>query len=351
MKTSLFITLLCFLLISFSACGTEKTDDLNNKGQEEENKEGDDKDNENTSDELALFYFSLEKENNETVKVYVHVYDSLYTMFRVVHEVNLNHFKDLWRIRESHMCEYVNGKMNELYPILTSGENEFVWYSAREGVEEATGGYHGNERIDVDPNYGNIEFFADGQPLDLSNAISLTAAESFHYVQHSTMHQTGTGGLVGTPGYTLVPGNPLECYHEKKTVFENGGYTTYNKLEWADNNTPVLRSYFGLFCVTTDVSKEGYSEDGTRVIFNDDGGMKLVSNGSRVVLLNNDLNIKVTCDSRLLNPSGYTTTTMVWDRSVYHKYYNRVGGGGTVINTKKGDKWEAEATIRFEKIN
>lgn len=343
-KITLIISAILFSLTTSNGCSSGHIELPNDKKQEEEHKE------EDTEVDLSPIYFSLDKGAQETVKVYVQVYDSLYAMFRVVHEINLDHFKNLWRIKESHMYEYKNDKMIERYPILTSGENEFVWYSAREGVEEATGGYHGSERIDIDPNYGSIEFVADGQAIDLSKTVTLTAAESFHYIQRSTMHQTGTGGLIGSPGYVPVPGNPLECYHEKRTVFEDGGYTTYNKLEWADNNTPVLRSYFGLFCVTPNVSKEGYSEDGSHVTFNDDGGMKLVTEGTKIVMLNNDLNIKVTCDSRLVQPQGYKTTTMIWDRNVYHKYYNRVGGGGVTINTMQGDKWEAEASIHFEKI-
>lgn len=345
-KISLLFTI-SLMLISFSACSTNTIEPSDNKKdkKEEGNKEEDD-----IQLMLSPIYFSFDKGEQGTVKVYVQVSDSLYAMFRVVHEVNANHFKNLWRIGESHMYVYKDGQMEEQYPILTAGENEFVWYSAREGVEEATGGYHGNERIDADPNYGSIVFFADEQAIDLSEAIPLTAAKYFHYIQHTTMHQTGAGGLIGSPGYVPVPGNPLECYHEKKTVFEGGGYVTYNKLEWADNNTPVLRSYFGLFCVTPDVSKEGYSDNGTHVVFNDDGGMKLVTADSKIIMLNSDLNLKVTCDSRLVKPQGATTTTMVWDRNVYHKYYNRVGGGGVIFNTSVGDKWEAVASIHFEKI-
>lgn len=350
MKINIFITLLFLTLVNSGGCSPDDTIKIDKK--EDIDKEEDiDNEEEDISDiEYSSIYFKYDKGAQEAVNVYVQVYDSLYAMFKVGHELNLDHYKNLWRIKESHMYAFKEGEMVELYPILTAGENEFVWYSAREGVEEATGGYHGNERIDVDPDYGSIAFFADDQAIDLSETIPLTAAASFHYLQLSTMHQTGTGGLVGSPGYVPISGNPLECYHEKKTVFEDGGYVTHNKLEWADNNTPVLRSYFGLFCVTPNVSKEGYSEDGSHVIFNDDGGMKLVAEGSKITMLNSDLNLKVTCDSHLVKPEGYTTTTMIWDRNVYHKYYNRVGGGGVTLNTTKGDIWEAVASIHFEKL-
>lgn len=341
-KISVLMTLLFLTLANVTGCSPDDTMKID---KEDVVNDGD------LSDiEYASIYFKYDKGAQEAVDVYVHVYDSLYTMFRVSHEVNLNHYKNLWRVKEGHMYALEEGKMTELYPILTTGENEFVWGSAREGVEEATGGYHGNERIDVDPDYGSIAFFADDKAIDLSQAIPLTATESFHYIQHSTMHQTGTGGLISSSEYVPVPGNPIECYHEKKTVFENGGYVTHNKLEWADNNTPVKRNYFALFCVTPNVSKEGYSEDGSHVIFNDNGGMKLTSGDSEIVMLNRDLDLKITCDSHLVKPEGYPTTTMIWDRPIYHKYYNGIGGGGITITTEKGDTWEAVASIRFEKL-
>ncbi|HLR37884.1 MAG TPA: hypothetical protein VK084_07555 [Chitinophagaceae bacterium] len=353
-KISILITLSFLTLANLLGCSTDnpiQTDQREN-GVGENNNENDNNeiDEDSSKIEYSPIYFKYDEGAQETVNVYVHVYDSLYAMFRVVHEVNSKKFKNLWRIKRSYMNVLEEGKMVEKYPILTAGENEFVWYADRDGVVDATGGFHGNERIDIDPNYGSIEFFADNKMLDLSDVIPLTAVDSFHYIQLSTMHQTGTGGLVGSSTYVPVSGNPLECYHEKKTVFDKGGYVTYNKLEWADNNTTVLRCYFGLICVTPEISKEGYSEDGSHVIFNDDGGMELVTEGSKIVMLNKDLNLKVTCDSHLNKPEGYTTTTMIWDRNVYHKYYNRVGGGGVTIKTKKGDIWKAVASIHFENL-
>lgn len=300
-------------------------------------------------EENVEIYYSYDQSPQEVFNVYVKVHEEVYAWFKIAHEVNNNQYKNLWRVRESYMCSFNGNQMEVLYPILTSGENEFVWYSARENVVEATGGYHGNERIDVDPN-GGIKFFADDQLVDLSNKIPLTPASAFHYVQHSTMHETGPGGLITSPGYIEVPGNPLECYHEKKTVFSNGGYDTYNKLIWAKNETPVFRSYFGLFCVTTDVSKTGYDESGAQVEFNDDGGMKLTSNGSMIIMSNADLKIRVTCNSKVIKPTGYATTSMVWDRNVYHKYYNRLGGGGVTLRPVEGEEWEFEASIHFNKI-
>lgn len=310
----------------------------------------DDEDEGEETEELSDIYYSYEQASQEVLNVYVKVGDETYAWFKVAHEVNTNHFKDLWRVKDSYICSFTDNQMEVLYPILTAGENEFVWYSAREDVQEATGGYHGNERIDIDP-YGGIQFFADDLPIDLSSYIPLTPASTFYYIQHSTMHETGTGALITSPGYIEVPGNPIECYHEKRTVFNNGGYDTYNKLTWAKNNTPVLHSYFGLFCVTPDVSKIGYNESGAQVEFNDDGGMKLTSNGTKITMYNPDLKISVTCDSKVIKPTGYATTTMIWDRNVYHKYYNRIGGGGVILQTTEGEEWEFEASLHFSKLD
>lgn len=349
MKYKLLI-LLSFLLVCFiscTSCGTEELEDNNSKGKDTELPEED-------NDKEALFfpiYYSFDKGSQETVRVYVQVSDSLYAMFRILHEVNGNKNKNLWRITTSYMCEYKDEQMTELYPILTDGENEFVWYSARNGVQDATGGFHGNERIDLDP-YGNVEFHADAEVLNLSQSINLTPCESFYYIQHTTMHETGTGGVAGSANYVPVPGNPVECYHEKRTVFDKGGFDTYNKLIWAKNETPVLRNYFGLFCVTPDVSKKGMNESGKEELFNDSGGMKLVSNDSKITMYEEDKCIKVICDARLIKPAGHAITTMVWDKAgSYNKYYARLGTGsssGIPINTNEGDIWESEASLYFE---
>lgn len=306
-------------------------------------------DKENPNDYSSIYYKFIQG-SPEMVIVYVNVYGNTYAGYRVVHEINTAHNKNLWRVRESYMYSYINNEMKELYPILTAGENEFVWGSARDDVHEATGGYHGNERIDADP-YGKIEFYADDKLVDISKIIPLTSAETFFYIQHSTMHETGTGGPIRSEEYIPVPGNPIECYHEKRTVFNNGGFNTYNKLIWAKNNTPVSTNNFALFCVTPDVSKIGYNESGTKVVFNNDGGMKLESSGSKIIMQNTDINISITCDSKLIKPEGQTTLSRVWDRPIYHKYYHRLGHGGERFYPAEGEEWISEASIHFSAFN
>lgn len=304
------------------------------------------KSSEKTQASYPPIYYSFDKDAKEIINVYVNVSNDKYAHFRIIHEVETNKYKNLWRIIDSYMCSYEAGAMNRLYPVLTSGENEFVWRSAREGVEEFTGGYHGNERIDLEPDCG-VTFYADNQVVSLSSSIPLTACNSFYYLQKSTMHETGTGGLIGTPGYVEIPGNPLECYHEKKTVFENGGYDCYNKLVWADNCSVIKLSYHGIFCVTKDVAKEGSNQSGNSVVFDDDGSFELKSDSPKIVMWNDDLGIEVTCDASFLQPvRGYLVNSSVWDSSTYHKYYCAMNNNWTT-RARYNEVWETTSSIKF----
>lgn len=291
-------------------------------------------------------YYSFDKGTKEVINVYVHVFNRRYAWFKVVHEVNENKYKNLWRIFDSYMCELKDGAMVSLYRILTAGENEFVWRSARDGVVDFTGGFHGNERIDLHPESG-ISFVADDKPLDLRASIPLTACTTFHYVQHSTMHETGIGGLVGSADYQPIPGGgAIECFHEKKTVFSNGGFDCYNTLIWDDNCTPVKVCYYGIFCVDGGIAKEGSNESGTKVVFNDDGQMELHSTGSEITMTNDDLGITVVCNARLEQPAGiYKTSSMIWDKG-YHKYYCAINNGGAT-RTRHGEEWKTVSSIHF----
>lgn len=293
----------------------------------------------------SLFY-SIEKSKREMVNVFVKIEgkENRYARFRIVHENNTAQNKNLWRVMESHFVDYDGSVMVQAERILVPGENELAWFSARPEVKDATGGFHGNERIDVDESCG-VTFFADNQELDLSKEKALTSCTSFYYKQRSSMHQTGTGGLNGKPDYLPVPGSPVECFHEKTTSFGKGGFTSYNKLIWAENKALVKRCVHGLFCIDNLLTTEAENDKGEKTVFNGDNKGKLTSEGSSIVYKNVETGLKISCQANMLKPSHFKIKTYVWDTKNYHKYYSIA----EVLNAapRKGEVWEMESRISF----
>jgi hypothetical protein len=246
---------------------------------------------------------------------------------------------------ESNFAELDDGKMVDGGRILTGGENEFVWYSARPGVTDATGGFHGNERIDAAEECG-VQFTVDGTTLDVSKAVELTACRSLGYEQNSTMHQTGTGALNGQPGYVPVEGLPVECGHFKQTVFGNSGYTTTNRLEWGDNNSLVKNCIYALFCVDNTLSTEARNESGQTAQLVMDGGNKLSSTGNRIVYANPSTGLSIECKGTIALLPAYSLNTYIWDNQNYHKFYSIATLGG--FSPAKGDTWVTESSISFK---
>ena len=294
----------------------------------------------------ASLYYSFEKGTREVMNVYVKIEgrDNFYARFRIQHEIIDAQNRNLWRIVDSYFARLEQGQMVDEQRILTNGENEFVWYSAREGVTDATGGYHGNERIDIAPGCG-IQFFVDGLPIDHSQAIPLTRCLTFHYEQHATMHQTGVGALNGQPGYQPVPGLPVECKHFKKTTFSNGGYTTVNRLEWGANNARVKNCIYALFCVDNRLTTHAQNESGQSVALVMDGGNKIASTGKHIVYANVETGLKIECRGVKVVLPEHTLNTYIWDNQNYHKFYS-IASFGTALPVE-GDILETESSISF----
>lgn len=295
---------------------------------------------------IVSLCYSFEKGTREVMNVYVKINgsDDCYAHFRIQHEVIDAQNRNLWRIVDSYFAHLEQGQMVERQRILTAGENEFVWYSAREKVTDATGGYHGNERIDMVPGCG-VQFFADGLPIDHSQAITLTPCQSFHYEQHSTMHQTGVGALNGQSGYQPVPGLPVECKHFKLTTFSNGGYTTANRLEWGANNARVKNCIYALFCVDDNLATHAQNESGQSASLNKNGDNKIASPGKCIVYTNNETGLKIECKALNAVIPAHTLNTYIWDNQNYHKFYSIATFG--VATPAEEDVWITESSISF----
>ncbi|GEM_PF-1500277 len=297
------------------------------------------------TNQLPAAFYSFTSGSSAYFNVYQKLSDkdSLYTHFKIYHQQSATRNDNLWRVLEGNLVKYNGSAMAPIQQILTTGENEFVWRSARPNVGDFTGGYHGDERIDIDP-ASKVSFYADGKAITYTTTISLTPCNSFYYHQFSTMHQSGTGAAdMSKPGYNAIPGNPIDCYHEKKTTFENNGFTTYNKITWA-TTVPIDKCYFGILCVNKEISSEGINENGVQAIFNSDGTNKLTSTKQKIVMKNEALGIAVSCDAKIVSlPFTPTLTTFIWDNQNYHKYYSTI----KATSANPDDVWETVASIAF----
>lgn len=294
---------------------------------------------------LPNMFYAYTSGTSGSFYVYEKINDNgVYLQFRIYHNIDSNKNCDLWRMWEAYLVNYNGTTMTRFQQLLTSGENEFVWKSNQPNVGDFTGGYHGDERIDIDPS-STISFYADGVSIPATSNIPLTPCNSFYYVQNSTMHQTGTGGTdVSNPLYVPVAGNPIECFHEKRTVFENKGYTCYNKVTW-NTDVPVNLCYYGIFCVNRDISQQGSNQYGATAVFASDGSNKLSSDKQQINFWNTTLGTTVVCKCSIVSlPFAPVLNTLIWDTTNYHKYYSKISS----TTAKAGDVWSMQATISFD---
>ena len=294
---------------------------------------------------LPSMFYSYTTGTTGGFYVYEKVNDSgIYLQFRIYHNIDTNKNCNLWRMWEAYMVNYNGTTMTRTQQLLTSGENEFVWKSNRTNVGDFTGGFHGDERIDIDPS-SNVAFYADGVSVSTTNNITLTACTSFYYIQNSSMHQTGTGGTdLSNPLYVPTPGNPIDCFHEKRTVFENKGYTCFNKVAW-NVDVPINLCYYGIFCVNKDISYQGSNQYGTTAIFASDGSNKLSSDKQQITMWNNTLGTSIICNCSIVSlPFTPSLNSLIWDTTSYHKYYSKI----SMTNASAGDVWTMQSSIAFD---
>ena len=105
------------------------------------------------------------------------------------------------------------------------------------GKSDATGGYHGDERIDLEPGDGYI-LLIDGLPVSLSDISEseFIGCDKFEYITYSHLYETDN------------PAHPIIGVHTKKTSVFDAGFETNNNVE-----ITVPLQYFiysGLFTIT-----------------------------------------------------------------------------------------------------
>lgn len=320
-------------------------------------------------------------------------------------------YSNQWRIVRGYLARYspTNGAMTTLYnAIITGGESECVWQDRSGGIVDYTGGNHGDERLDVDPD-SFVTFFIDG--VALTDAFRDATSDwircnEFSYLQRSTMHKTASrqanydtglsaatgdgvltidpityhflidgvdtgivaydtnGMLTSTDGLTtsktgsntwaissviVLSDHAIVCDHWKHTIFTNCGYTTNNRLTF--RVAVPLFWYHGISCIGKQVSNKGYNE---KYIITDYTGTgkspaSTTGVGNRQYWAwhtDNMLSAKVT--SRLIKGGDDADCYMfIWDTTGYSKYYRRFPSQNGTITPAVNDTYESTMTVEF----
>lgn len=320
-------------------------------------------------------------------------------------------YSNQWRIIRGYLARYnpTNGAMTTLYnAIITNGENECVWQDTSGRIVDFTGGAHGDERLDVDPN-SFVTFFIDGVALPdaFRDATSdWIRCNEFSYLQRSTMHKTASrqanydtglsaatgdgvltiapttyhflidgvdtgivaydtnGMLTSTTGLTtsktgsntwaissviVLSDHAIVCDHWKHTIFTNCGYTTNNRLTF--RVAVPLFWYHGISCIGKQVSNKGYNEKYIITDYTGTGKSPAPTTGvgNRQYWAwhtDNMLSAKVT--SRLIKGGDDADCYMfISDVMGYSKYYRRFPSQYGTITPAVNDTYESTMTVEF----
>ena len=226
-----------------------------------------------TAEQAAIL--EAAKENNtakvivEATSNLVNVYsktNSKYLKFGIVHKINnadtggINPYCNLWGVYDDGgVYEDVKGTLVATGDkILIGAENEWAMYLG--GMGDFTGGYHGNERIDLDATC-YCEFVVDGKPYTIAELVDAGKVEcdTFSYRQRSQIFAS----------YTYNQSHIAIGYHFKETSFNNGRMVTENYVEFdftglGVTTLDVWSAYAALFCVNKDFASVVIGDNGIR---------------------------------------------------------------------------------------
>ena len=243
-------------------------------------------------------------------------------------EVYLNEYR--WT--DGGLYSYVNGIFERVASTIINGENEMAMKF--NNSIDYTGGLHGDERIDIDPN-SFAHFFADGTLISeerLSKDFTIECSE-FSYIQYSTLHETK--GITSKEDGE----HPIIAHHLKHNIFKDCASFLDNTVkfdikDYDYSNLKVDQYHATIACVAkggatttllpdfvvVDTSKgtnnstyANNSNDAKTIQWNDTTGIKVLTEGHFTEGLSDDMKN---------NLSG-VTEFVVWDRSSDSKIYRR----------------------------
>jgi hypothetical protein len=263
-----------------------------------------------------------------------------YYGFKIGYEENNSdtvYIKD-WRLLNGSYYEYDGTSFIKKAETIDSGENEMTMYFS--GKIDYTGGYHGDERIDISP-LSFVKFFADGKmitPTEMESDFTLNC-DSFEYIQLSTLHETSS-----TQGQ-FVENHPIVAYHYKHNCFKNCASYLENTIKMASQQI-VTQYHAGLCCVHKNVATYGFLPStvltpeltGTNEHYDANN-----IEDARVYMWNPTTGLRCYVEGHFeqgLNDKTDIQQYQIWDRSADSKYYRRFVSSkffeeGSIIRNKQ----------------
>ena len=266
---------------------------------------------------------------NEMFTVYSKIKNNIYIGVNVEHIINANINANLWRIRKAFDYNYLNGIMTAIgNEYLQGGESEFTYIT--DGSADFTGGYHGDE-IQI-----LAKFFANGIEIsNINSNISLTSCDEWYYINKSNTIAYGT--------------STNETVHDKITYIKDGGYSTFNRLEWLLSSN-VNYWYLGLSSISKTVGETIGNDYLNYFNVNSDGARKIQQIGGKKAYYSNETdNISCFINASLIKPINKDgdCEMEIWDAAPYSKYYRKFT---PTTNPIIGDVWESEMVVNFDAI-
>lgn len=286
---------------------------------------------------------------SDKFEVYMHLKDDIYTMLSMHHVIDNSEevYLNYWRLAgEGGLYEYSDGDFKSKgLELLLGVENEFAMRFKDKG--DFTGGYHGDERIDIDPS-SFVKFFIDGiELIDLSED-KIIECDEFYMIAASTLHET-------IPADTQKPvaGHPIIAKHWKKTTIKDNGFHCVNKVIFdfssvGEESREVNTWFSGLVCINKDAATACYGEDfvihDTSIMNNATYNIDTQIPSSKAVFFNQDKKLSCTVTSKWLTGDDKKGYVMMWDRPQDTKYYRYIPSK-TVTNlelfmTEVDAKWD-----------
>lgn len=283
------------------------------------------------------------QKTGEVFYIYTHLKYNKYVRWRVAHEYNMDDliYVDYWRLTNADIYELIDGVFNNTgLKAISTGESESVYRKAG-GVDDATGGFHGDEIL------SEVNFYTDKGIIDKNETdIPLTECEEFFYIIKSTTHSTATDGVP-------VVGHPIESEHTKRTVFGSCFYETFNRYKWV---LPITVSHWniGISCIAKDVSTMAALEwdyEYVPMTGSETSGIKKTTNKrfNKYYGYNNENELSSYVESELVHGElpdslGNPYELFIWDRIADSKYYKRSPSKTVVID----EVWESRMKVEIK---
>lgn len=293
-----------------------------------------------------MFYQYVAGSSNWDVEshlmIYVQMHEGMYVGYMIglwtMHNSSPTGISRCWRIIKAEIYTYDGNTMTKTgNKVLTDGESEFVLRQTSPVKKDFTGGYHGDESINLSG--GFVEFFVDNKMLELDKMdLPLTECSTFFYKQKSALYETANQDDSSTNVGRQI------AWHIKETEINANGYKTTNRIDFVEQ-IPFY-AYFGIVCIDRSVSKQAMGESfeltdmgtGTPI-----QTQQFLSYGDRLIYYKGNHFVLKVSSEVIFGDDDSQNQLVVYNHTQYNKYYRKT----TNISGVENIKGKCEVSIAY----